>query len=627
MSTILGTTLSGRYRLEARIGAGGMSTVYRALDETLQRQVAVKLMNREVASDSDQLERFRREARAVAQLSHPHIVGVIDAGEDEGRPYIVLEFVEGETLKERIRRLGRLPIAEAVAYAIEIARALGAAHARHIVHRDVKPQNVLVDEEGSAKVTDFGIARTLEEEGLTADGRVLGTTDYVSPEQALGQPVTGQSDLYSLGVVLYEMLTGEVPFKGENQVAVAMKHVREQMPDVQRKRPEVSAALAAVLDTATAKRQRDRYANDAELIADLEDVLAIETARAGSADRRGHDRPADAARADPAPDPVRGPPPHRRPCSRRSRCCSSARRRRGLAARPAPTTGPGISRPRRRQRRADQVQLCPTCAHGFNPLGSPTDEHPSAPLVVDNDPTHGLDDPALHRRQPRQGRGRDLRRCEPGVEARGRCRSGPRRRAGPRRSTPATTRRRSRRRARLRTGPQVGQRGEGLRDAAASRSAPAAPSIATTWCGSPISAATSRSRSARSRCTVIRGRPARPSEAERRARPRGARARAGPAGRAARDTPTPLASNSDANTLVGGEPGHRVELVDEHRSPSTKKSTRARPAQSDRREASQRQLAHPLAGRRARSGPGRRAPSRPACTWPRSRTSRPRRRR
>jgi len=283
MSTLLGTSLNGRYRLEARIAAGGMSTVYRALDETLERQVAVKLMNREVASDSDQLERFRREARAVAQLSHPHIVGVIDAGEDDSRPYIVLEYVEGETLKERIRRLGRLPITEAVAYSIEIARALGAAHSRHIVHRDVKPQNVLIDHEGSAKVTDFGIARTLEEDGLTADGRVLGTTDYVSPEQALGQHVTGQSDLYSLGVVLYEMLTGEVPFKGESQVAVAMKHVRETIPDVQLSRPEVSAALAGVLETATAKRLDERYADDAELIADLEDVLAIEAARAGSA--------------------------------------------------------------------------------------------------------------------------------------------------------------------------------------------------------------------------------------------------------------------------------------------------------------------------------------------------------
>src|SRR6201985_454108 len=266
MSTLLGTTLNDRYRLEARIGAGGMSTVYRATDETLQRTVAIKLMNREIASDSDQLERFRREARAVAQLSHPHIVGVIDYGEDDGRPYIVFEYVEGETLKERIRRTGRLPTTEGVAYAIEIARALRAAHARHIVHRDVKPQNVLIDEEGSAKVTDFGIARTLDEEGLTADGRVLGTTDYVSPEQALGQAVTGQSDLYSLGIVLYEMLTGEVPFKGENQIAVAMKHVREALPDVQSRRPEVSAALASVIDGATAKRVERRYPDAQSMI-------------------------------------------------------------------------------------------------------------------------------------------------------------------------------------------------------------------------------------------------------------------------------------------------------------------------------------------------------------------------
>src|SRR5580704_3941220 len=284
--TMLGTLLGGRYRLDAQIGRGGMSTVYRAFDTVLERPVAVKLMHREVAADSAQLERFRREARSVARLSHPHIVGVIDTGDDgdptHPRPYIVLEYVEGETLKERIRRNGRLPITEAIAYAIEIARALGLAPAQHIVHRDVKPQNVLIDHEGSAKVTDFGIARTLEEDGLTADGRVLGTTDYVSPEQALGQDVTGQSDLYSLGVVLYEMLTGEVPFTGESQVAVAMKHVRETIPDVQLKRPEISAALASVVDTATAKRLDERYADDAELIADLEDVLAIETARSGN---------------------------------------------------------------------------------------------------------------------------------------------------------------------------------------------------------------------------------------------------------------------------------------------------------------------------------------------------------
>ena len=264
-----------------------MSTVYRAFDTVLERCVAIKLMHRPLAQDSDQLERFRREARAVAQLNHPHIVGVIDAGEESDpahpAPFIVFEFVEGETLKERIRRNGRLPVPEALAYAIEIARALGAAHAQGIVHRDVKPQNVLVDEEGTAKVTDFGIARTLDQEGLTADGRVLGTTDYVSPEQALGHAVTGQSDLYSLGIVLFEMLTGDVPFRGENQVAVAMKHVRDELPDLQLRRPEVSSATAAVVDRATAKDLDRRYTDDAELIADLEDVLAIETSRSGQA--------------------------------------------------------------------------------------------------------------------------------------------------------------------------------------------------------------------------------------------------------------------------------------------------------------------------------------------------------
>src|SRR4051812_8148388 len=275
------------------VGTGGMSTVYRAFDTVLERQVAIKLMHREIAEDSDQLERFRREARAVAQLNHPHVVGVIDAGEDERTPYIVFEYVEGETLKDRIRRCGRLPIPEAVAYAIEIARALGAAHARGIVHRDVKPQNVLIDEEGTAKVTDFGIARTLDQEGLTADGRVLGTTDYVSPEQALGHAVTGQSDLYSLGVVLFEMLTGDVPFHGENQVAVAMKHVREDLPDVQLLRPEVSTALAALVDRMTDKDLAHRHPDDASLIADLEEVLALEAARAAARPAR---RPPSCAR-------------------------------------------------------------------------------------------------------------------------------------------------------------------------------------------------------------------------------------------------------------------------------------------------------------------------------------------
>src|SRR5919109_298449 len=279
---LIGTVLSHRYRLEARLGSGGMSTVYLARDDTLERWVAVKVMHREISDQPDQLERFRREARAVAQLSHPNVVAVIDAGEDGGYPYIVFEYVDGETLKQRIDRVGRLPVDEAVAYAIEVGRGLAAAHARRLVHRDVKPQNVLIDSDGRAKVTDFGIARSLESDGLTKTGRVLGTTDYVSPEQAMGQEVDARTDIYSLGVLLYEMLTGEVPFRADTVVGVAMKHVNEQMPDVQRSRPEVSSALAAVIERATAKDPKKRYPDMASFLADLEGALEVEVARAGT---------------------------------------------------------------------------------------------------------------------------------------------------------------------------------------------------------------------------------------------------------------------------------------------------------------------------------------------------------
>ncbi len=280
-SSLIGTVLSGRYRLESKLGSGGMSTVYLARDSTLERWVAVKVMHREMSDQPDQLERFRREARAVAQLSHPNVVAVIDAGEDGGHPYIVFEYVDGETLKQRIERVGPLPVDEATAYAIEIGRGLSAAHARRLVHRDVKPQNVLIDSEGRAKVTDFGIARSLEADGLTQTGRVLGTTDYVSPEQAMGRGVDARTDIYALGVLLYEMLTGEVPFTAETVVGVAMKHVNEPMPDVQKKRPEVSSALAAVVERATAKDPKTRYPDLASCLADLEAALEVEVARAG----------------------------------------------------------------------------------------------------------------------------------------------------------------------------------------------------------------------------------------------------------------------------------------------------------------------------------------------------------
>ncbi len=280
---LTGTVLSGRYRLESKLGSGGMSTVYLARDETLERWVAAKVLHREISDQPDQIERFRREARAVAQVSHPNVVAVIDAGEDGGRPYIVFEYCDGETLKHRIDRLGRLPLDEAAAYGIEVGRGLQAAHARRLVHRDVKPQNVLIDADGRAKVTDFGIARSLENDGLTKTGRVLGTTDYVSPEQAMGQEVDARSDIYSLGILLYEMLTGEVPFQADNLVGVAMKHVNERKPDVQRKRRDASSALAAVVERSTEKKPDKRYDDMEAMLADLENALEVEVARAGRA--------------------------------------------------------------------------------------------------------------------------------------------------------------------------------------------------------------------------------------------------------------------------------------------------------------------------------------------------------
>jgi serine/threonine-protein kinase len=279
---MIGTVLSGRYRLEAKLGSGGMSTVYLANDGTLDRAVAVKVMHREMSEQPDQLERFRQEARAVAKLSHPNVVAVIDAGEDGGHPYIVFEYVEGETLKQRIARVGALDTQEALAYAIEIARGLTVAHARNMVHRDIKPQNVLIDAEGRAKLTDFGISRQLEQDGMTATGRVLGTTDYVAPEQAMGHPVDIRSDIYSLGVVLYEMLIGQVPFHADSQVGVAMKHVNEELPDVQQRRPEISAAAALVVERATTKDPAERYQEVGEMIDDLSTALEVEAARAGS---------------------------------------------------------------------------------------------------------------------------------------------------------------------------------------------------------------------------------------------------------------------------------------------------------------------------------------------------------
>src|SRR3989442_9553945 len=213
---MVGEVLAERYELEELVGSGGMSSVYRAHDRVLDRKVALKLLHQRLTSEQEYVERFGREARMVAGLLHQNIVTVIDRGEDDGRPFIVFEFVAGENLKQLIDREGPLPVDRVLELGIQIARGLAFAHANGYVHRDVKPQNVLLNGDGEAKVTDFGIARSLDvKHGVTQTGTVLGTSDYIAPEQAQGHQVDEHTDVYSLGIVLYELLAGKPPYTGE----------------------------------------------------------------------------------------------------------------------------------------------------------------------------------------------------------------------------------------------------------------------------------------------------------------------------------------------------------------------------------------------------------------------------
>jgi len=279
----VGELIADRYELEELVGTGGMSSVYRAHDRLLERDVALKVLHQQFTDDTDYVERFRREARSVAQLSHPNIVTVIDRGEQDDRQYIVFEYVAGENLKSLVEREGPLPEEKAVRLTLQIARALGFAHEHGLVHRDVKPQNVLLNGDGQAKVTDFGIARSLDVKGgLTQTGTVMGTSDYIAPEQARGSRVDAQSDIYSLGAVLYELLTGEVPFPGDNFVAVAMQHINEPPPSVREHRPDVSPRLDAAIRCAMAKEPRDRFGSMDELCSELSACLGPETAVSGA---------------------------------------------------------------------------------------------------------------------------------------------------------------------------------------------------------------------------------------------------------------------------------------------------------------------------------------------------------
>src|SRR5437868_7363334 len=266
--TLINTLFDERYRILRKLGTGGMANVYLAEDEVLGRRVAIKILNDRHAGDDQFVERFRREAKNAASLSHPNIVSIYDRGEAEGTYYIAMEYLDGRSLKELIVARGPAPIHLAVDYARQVLAAIRFAHRNGIVHRDIKPHNVLVDAEGRLKVTDFGIARAGASQ-MTEAGSIIGTAQYLSPEQAKGAPVDQTSDLYSLGVVLYELLTGTVPFTGDTPVEIAMKHLSATPQPPSRLRPDVPPDLDAIVLRALAKDPHDRYASAEQMDADL----------------------------------------------------------------------------------------------------------------------------------------------------------------------------------------------------------------------------------------------------------------------------------------------------------------------------------------------------------------------
>jgi eukaryotic-like serine/threonine-protein kinase len=310
MSKARKTVLDNRYDVGRTLGSGGMGEVFLARDRVLGRDVALKVLRTQYAHDSEFAERFKREARSAASLSHPNIVQVYDRGDTEdGSSYIAMEYVPGGTLKEKIVGDGPLGAREAAALGAQVAEALEAAHERGMVHRDIKPQNVLLTDRGDAKVADFGIARAGSSVTISRTGSVMGTAGYMSPEQALGEPATPKSDLYSLGVVLFEALTGELPYTADNPIAVSMKHVNEPVRSPREIDPTIPEGMNALVTRLMAKNPEDRYATADEL---ADDLWKISRGREPTA------APVAAAATRPQHAPVASSPTTRAPASRPS---------------------------------------------------------------------------------------------------------------------------------------------------------------------------------------------------------------------------------------------------------------------------------------------------------------------
>lgn len=271
-------TIGNRYELLKLIGRGGMADVYLAFDIILNRHVAVKILKSDMADDDLALERFKREAGAVTKLSHPNIVDVYDVGDDGNRHYIVMEYVKGYTLKQLIKKRGPIPYKEAVWMMKQLAGALMEAHRNNVIHRDVKSQNVLIKDDGTIKLSDFGIALAAGAMQITHEDSVIGSVHYLAPELSKGKQATMQSDIYSLGIVFYELLVGDVPFKADSPVQVALKHIKEDVPSVRSINPEIPQAVENIIIKATAKNLNNRYKNIALMLKDLNECLKKEHA-------------------------------------------------------------------------------------------------------------------------------------------------------------------------------------------------------------------------------------------------------------------------------------------------------------------------------------------------------------
>ncbi len=272
-----GQKISDRYQIIKSIGEGGMANVYLAYDTILDRNVAVKVLRGDLSTDEKFVRRFQREALAASSLSHPNIVEVYDVGEDNGQYYIVMEYIEGKHLKELLKKRGKLTIPEVIDIMLQITDGLSVAHDSYIIHRDIKPQNIMIEENGLVKITDFGIAMAMNATQLTQTNSVMGSVHYLPPEQASGKGSTLQSDIYSMGILMYELLTGKLPYKGDNAVEIALKHLKETLPSIKNELPDLPQSIENIIIRATAKNPKNRYTDAREMHEDL--LTCMEEAR------------------------------------------------------------------------------------------------------------------------------------------------------------------------------------------------------------------------------------------------------------------------------------------------------------------------------------------------------------